>query len=55
MLMPMMDVGIVRMGVGQCLVLVGVAMRLSWRIVRGVFMLMMFVVDVAVFMLHRLV
>ena len=29
MRMPMMDVGIVGMGVGQCLVLVGVAVRLS--------------------------
>ncbi len=53
--MPMMDVGIVGMGVGQRLVLVRVAVRLSWRVVGGVSVLVVFVVDVAVFMLHRLV
>jgi hypothetical protein len=55
MFVPMMDVGIVGMGVRQCLVLVDVAVRFSWWVVGGVFMLVVFVVDVAVFMLHRLV
>jgi hypothetical protein len=44
MFVPMMDVGIVDMGVGQCLVLVGMAVRLSWRVVGQVFMLVVFVV-----------
>ena len=55
MFVPMMDVGIVGMGVGQCLVLVRMAVRLSWRVVGGMFVLMVFIMDVAVFMLHRLV
>ena len=55
MLMPMMDVGIVGMRVGHFLVLVRVAVRLSWRVVRRVFVLVVFIMDVAVFMLHRLV
>ena len=53
MFVPMMDVGIMGMGVGQCLVFVRVAVRLSWRVVEGVFVLVVFIMDVAVFMLHR--
>ena len=35
--------------------LVYVAVRLSWRVVGGVFMLVVFIMGVAVVMLHRLV
>lgn len=42
-------------GVNHRFVLVRVAVRLSWRVVRGVFVLVVFIVDVGVFMLHRLV
>ena len=54
MFMPMMDVRVVGVGVSHCLVRVRVAVRLSWRVVGGVLMLVVFVMDVAVFMLHRL-
>ena len=55
MFMPMMDVGIVGMGVRHFLMFVRVAVWLSRWVVGGVFVLVMFVVDMAVFMLHRLV
>ena len=55
MFVPVMDIGIVSMGVGQCLVLVRVAVRLSRWVVGRVFVLVVFIMDMAVFMLHRLV
>ena len=53
--MTVVNVGIVGMGVGHRLVRVRVAVRLSGRVVGGMFVLVVFVMDVAVFMLHRLV
>ena len=55
MFVPMMDVGIVGMRVSQCLMSVRVAVRLSRWVVGGVFVPMVFVVDVALVMLHWLV
>jgi hypothetical protein len=55
MFVPVMDIGIVSMGVGQCLVLVRVAVRFSRWVVGRVFVLVVFIMDMAVFMLHRLV
>ena len=55
MLVPVVDVGVVGMGVGHRLVLVRVAMRLAGRVVGAVFVLVVFVVDVIVVMLQRLV
>ena len=55
MFVPVVNIRVMGMGVRQCLVFVRVAVRLSRWIVGGVFVLVMFIVDVAVFMLHRLV
>jgi uncharacterized membrane protein len=55
MFVPMVNIRVMGMGLGQCLVLVRMAVRLSWRVVGGMFVLMVFIMDVAVFMLHRLV
>jgi len=46
MRMPMMDVRIVRMGVGHLAVVMDVRVRLTWRVVRLVQMLMVLVVPV---------
>ena len=48
MLMPVVNVGIVFMGMGHRLVPVRVAVRLAGRVVRAVFVLVVFVVDMAV-------
>ena len=51
----MMHIGDVRVLVLQPLVPVGMRVRLAGRVVGAVLVLMMFVVDVGVRMLHRLV
>jgi hypothetical protein len=43
MWMPMMDLGIVRMGVGQLAVVMDVRVGLTWRVARLVQMLMVLV------------
>ena len=53
--MPMMDVRVVGVSVGHFFVLMSVAVRLSGRVVGGVFVLVVFIMDVVVFMFHRLV
>ena len=55
MLVPVVDVRVVDVGVGHRLVPVRVAVRLAGRVAGGVFVLVVFVVDVAMVMLHRLV
>ena len=55
MLVPVVNVRVVDVRVSHRLVFVLVAVRLSGWVVRGVFVLVVFVVDVAMFMLHRLV
>jgi hypothetical protein len=55
MFVPVMDVGIVGMGVDLFLVLVRVAVRFSRWVVGRVFVLVVFIMDMAVFMLHRFV
>ena len=53
--MPVMDVGVVRMGMKQRLVPVRMAMRLAGRVVRTVGVLVMLFVGVQMVMLHWLV
>lgn len=55
MLVPVVDVRVVGVSVGHSFVLMGMAIRLSRRVVGRVFVLVVFVVDVAVVMLNRLV
>jgi hypothetical protein len=55
MLVPVMEVGIVGVRVPQRRVPVRVAVRLAWRVGRQVLVLVMFVVDVEVVVLQRLV
>ena len=55
MVMTVVDVGIVGVGMGLGFVLVRVAVRLSRWVVGRVFVLVVFVVDMAVVMLHRFV
>ncbi len=51
----MVNVGIVRMRMSQLLVPMGMGVRLTWRVTRRVRMLVVFVVGMQMFMLHRLV
>ena len=51
----MIDVGVVRMGVDQLLVLVAMSMRFAVRVLRRMFMLVMVVMNVKVVVFHRLV
>lgn len=53
MLMPVVQVGVMRVAVGERRVAVPMGMRLAGRIIGPVFMLMMFVMDMAMGMLHR--
>ncbi len=53
MLVPMMQVGIMRMAMGERLVTVRVGVWLARRIVRAVRVLMVLVVHVPMLMLHR--
>ena len=55
MLVAMMKIRVVRMCVGQLIMAMGVSMRFPGRIIRGVGMLMMFIVPVRMLMSHRLV
>ena len=50
--MPVVDIGIVRMGVFQPFVSMRMGMRFAARIVGWVFMSVMFVVSMPVFVLH---
>ena len=50
----MIDVGVVRMGVDQLLVLVAMSMRFAVRVLRRMFMLVMVVMNVKVVVFHRL-
>ena len=54
MLVPVVGVRVVDVGVGHRLVPVRVAVWLAGRVVGAVFVLVAFVVDVAVVVLHRL-
>jgi hypothetical protein len=53
MSVAMMNVRVMRMGVGHFLVPVLMRMRFAGRIVERVGMLVMFVMDVQMFVLHR--
>ena len=55
MVVTVVDVGVVCVGVGHRLVPVRVAVRLPRRVVGGVLVPVVFVMDVQVVMLHRLV
>ena len=55
MLVPVVNVRVVRVRVSQVLVPVRMTVRLSRRVVGGVFVLVVFVVNVTVFVFHRLV
>ena len=55
MLVPVMNLWVVRMDVNLWLVPVGMRMRLAWRVAGGVWMLMMVVVGVEMVVLHRFV
>ena len=55
MQMPVVDVRVMSVGMSQFRVAVGMTVRFSGRVRRSVLVLVMFVVDVAVFVLHRLV
>ena len=50
-----MDVREVRVRVRQCLVAMGMRMRLARRVARGMSVLMMLIVNVQVLVLHRFV
>lgn len=52
--MPVVDVGVMRMGMDHRLVTMRVRMRLAWRFARTVGVLVVFVVGVEVVVFHRL-
>ena len=52
---PVMNVREVRVRVRQCLVAMGMRMRLARRVARGMSVLMMLIVNVQVLVLHRFV
>ena len=55
MLVLMINIGVVRMGVDQPLVLVAMSMRFAMRVVRRMFVLVMIVMNVKVVVFQRLV
>ena len=54
-LVPVMNLRVVRVDVNLWLMPVGMRMRLAWRVAGGVWMLMMVVVRVEMLVLHRFV